>query len=202
MHPQSWTGRGTGCPCRTSAPAGAESLAGKAFCRVCGDLWVQPQGCRGRSPRQNQLKISPFPPGRGSGGWGQKSKLKARQAGDKESKPPAVSRFPQANPVPHPTQPRGCKGQSPLHKKTKNLPLPAGKSALRARVGGISFPFGEGGQQSKLKAGQAGDKEGKPPGGTCSPRPGGEDHLKRRRRVRRIVPSPPVPPLLGCRHCQ
>ena len=39
------------------------------------------------------------------------------------------------------------------------------------------------------------------PCGTCSPCPGGEDHLKRRRRLRRIVPSPPVPPLLGCRHC-
>ena len=34
-------------------------------------------------------------------------------------------------------QPRGCKGRSPLHKKTKSLPLPAGKSALRARVGGM-----------------------------------------------------------------
>ena len=33
------------------------------------------------------------------------------------------------------------------------------------------------------------------PGGTCSPCPGGEDHLKRR------SSSPPVPPLLGCRHC-
>ena len=39
------------------------------------------------------------------------------------------------------------------------------------------------------------------PSGTGSPCPGGEDHLKRRRRLRRIVPSPPVPPLLGCRHC-
>ena len=39
------------------------------------------------------------------------------------------------------------------------------------------------------------------PSGTCSPCPGGEDRLKRRRRVRRIVPSPPVPPLLGCRLC-
>ena len=42
---------------------------------------------------------------------------------------------------------------------------------------------------------------GVPPRGTCYPCPGGEDHLKRRRRLRRIVPSPPVPPLLGCRHC-
>ena len=33
--------------------------------------------------------------------------------------------------------PRGCKGRSPLHKKTKISP----------------FPGGEGGQESKLKAG-------------------------------------------------
>ena len=44
-------------------------------------------------------------------------------------------------------------------------------------------------------------RRGLNPGGTGSLCPGGEDHLKRRRRLRRIVPSPPVPPLLGCRHC-
>ena len=37
--------------------------------------------------------------------------------------------------------------------------------------------------------------QGALPGGTCYPCPGGEDHLKRR------SSSPPVPPLLGCRHC-
>ena len=31
--------------------------------------------------------------------------------------------------VPSLAQARGCKGRSPLHKKTKNLPLPAGKGA-------------------------------------------------------------------------
>ena len=36
---------------------------------------------------------------------------------------------------------------------------------------------------------------GVPLRGTCYPSPGGEDHLKRR------SSSPPVPPLLGCRHC-
>ena len=44
-------------------------------------------------------------------------------------------------------------------------------------------------------------RRGLNPCGTGSLCPGGEDHLKRRRRLRRIVPSPPVPPLLGCRHC-
>ena len=46
------------------------------------------QGCRGRSPRRNKLWDSPFPPGRGQGGWGRQSKLKAGQAGGKEGKPP------------------------------------------------------------------------------------------------------------------
>ena len=47
------------------------------------------QGCRGRSPRQNKLLVSPFPAG--EGGWGdrgQKRKQKARSAGDKAGKPP------------------------------------------------------------------------------------------------------------------
>ena len=57
-----------------------------------------------------------------------------------------------AEPVPRPIQPRGCKGRSPLHKKTKNLPLPR-----RGRgTGGW-------GKEGKLKAGLTGDKEGKPP---------------------------------------
>ncbi len=47
------------------------------------------QGCRGLRPRQNKLKVSPFPLGRGAGGWGKESKLKAGLTGDKEGKPPA-----------------------------------------------------------------------------------------------------------------
>ena len=69
---------------------------------------------------------------------------------------PAVAPTPQVQPVPPPASARGCKGRSPLHEITLILPLPAGKSALRARAGGW-------GLQSKLKAGLAGDKQGKPP---------------------------------------
>ena len=69
---------------------------------------------------------------------------------------PAVAPTPQVQPVPLPVSARGCKGRSPLHEITLILPLPAGKSALRARAGGW-------GLQSKLKAGLAGDQKGKPP---------------------------------------
>ena len=48
-----------------------------------------PGDARGKAPCIRKLKISPFPPGRGSGGWGQQSKLKAGLAGDKEGTPPA-----------------------------------------------------------------------------------------------------------------
>ena len=65
-------------------------------------------------------------------------------------------------PVPLPAQARGCKGRSPLHKKTKNLPLPAGKGG-----GGM-------GAKRKGKAGTAGGKEGKPPPGGANARRAGE----------------------------
>ena len=32
-----------------------------------------PRGCKGRSPLHKKTLVSPFPPGRGSGGWGQKN---------------------------------------------------------------------------------------------------------------------------------
>ncbi len=64
------------------------------------------------------------------------------------------------------------------------------------------FPSGKGGDLRLFYArGFAPCIPGAEPGGTGSTCPGGEDHLKRRRRLRRIVPSPPVPPLLGCRRC-
>ena len=59
-------------------------------------------------------------------------------------------------PVPPGFSPRGCKGRSPLHKKTKNLPLPAGKSALRARVRGMGA-----GKHAKGKVDRR--QKGKPP---------------------------------------
>ena len=96
----------------------------------------------------------PFPGGLSfpGGEGGQKSKLKAGQAGDKQGKPPPgawFAPFPSAARV----QPRGCKGRSPLHEITL-IPLPR-----RGRG------WGDRGQKGKQKAGSAGDKEGTPPAG-------------------------------------
>ena len=65
-----------------------------------------------------------------------------------------TDRSPFLRAVPPPAQARGCKGRSPLHMKSKNLPLP--------RWGRGSGGWG---QETKLKAGQAGGNEGKPPCG-------------------------------------
>ena len=64
---------------------------------------------------------------------------------------------------------RGCKGRSPLHKKTKSLPLPAGKGA-----GGMGATKTTNGRDSRRQRRQAtpadttaarsaGDQSGKPP---------------------------------------
>ena len=65
------------------------------------------QGCRGRSPRRNKLWDSPFPPGRGAGGWGKEIKPKARLAGDKEGTPPLWT-------LPTPADPATCRANHPL----------------------------------------------------------------------------------------
>ena len=63
--------------------------------------------------------------------------------------PPSPLRVlvPQVQPVPLPAQARGCKGRSPLHKKTK-IP-PSRREERSASAGrGLSFPFGEGGRKA------------------------------------------------------
>ena len=63
------------CP---AADSGRHHLKETDSCRFCGEPWVQPRGCRGRSPRRNKLLVSPFPTGEGGrGDRGQKRKLKA-----------------------------------------------------------------------------------------------------------------------------
>ena len=74
--------------------------------------------------------------------------------------------------MPPPAQARGCKGRSPLHKKTKNLPLPAGKGV--GGMGARNKTKGKVGGREKRQAPptdsgtatSAGDLPGKPPTGT------------------------------------
>ena len=151
-------------------------------------LPAQPRECKGRSPLHKKTKNSPFPPGRGSGGWGQKSKLKARSASEAENSfksPPAHPRplralAPQVQPVPLPAQPRECKGRSPLHKKTKNSPFPPGRGS------------GGWGQKSKLKARSASEAENSfrsPPAHPCPKNAAGARQATEGRRRRTDPPS-------------
>ena len=74
----------------------------------------------------------------------------ARSAGDQPGKPPAGRVVGYPAPVPPGFSPRGCKGRSPLHKKTKNLPLPAGKG-----VGGMGAGKKTKGRASRRQRKQA-----------------------------------------------
>ena len=65
---------------------------------------------------------------------GKEGKPPAGNMGGRASRQPAPRAPPQApltpaEPMPRGFRSRGCKGRSPLHKKTKNLPLPVGKGA-------------------------------------------------------------------------
>ena len=98
---------------------GRHRSQGTAFFRFCGEPWVQPRGCKGRSPLHKKTKSLPLPRrGRGLGGWGQKSKLKAWQAGDKAGTPSLRTPQRQEQPVPLRVQPPSL--QYPLSHKWKS----------------------------------------------------------------------------------
>ena len=132
---------------------------------------------------------------------GAESKLKSGAAGDKQGKPPLRIPERQGQPTtsrasPPPArdtrpcsgaarvQPRGCKGRSPLHKKTKNLPLPAGKGGWGD--GGRIKAKGRGGRRQRrhAPAGDSGGKVSRQPAGQAAP----------------ITPAPHMPPA-GRRQC-
>ena len=126
-----------GLLCLPSAYPAAVVSAGGA-CPLCRlptlPLWC-PQGGlpgrhwldlpRGRGPSQTPKFLSPGPPSP----W-----LPAL--------PPVNKQKPLVVQVPRPAQPWGCKGRSPLHKKTKSLPLPLWGRGL----GGYPSPSGKGGK--------------------------------------------------------
>ena len=110
---------------------------------------AQARGCKGRSPLHKITFNPPLPAGKGAGGMGAETKLKAGAAGDQNRRAPRRVPVRQGYPATTPLHPppgscnagltsaawvqaRGCKGRSPLHKITFSPPLPAGKG-----VGGM-----------------------------------------------------------------
>ena len=127
---------------------------------------------------------------KGQGGGGGRQSRQAPQRIPERQSHPATTRAssPQGATVARSAsaaraQPRGCKGLSPLHKKTKKSPpSPEGKSALRARAGG----WGQKVSQRQDK-GRAGGRQGRQaaPQGTA-----GAGRTSARRQMRKLSKQP------------
>ena len=143
--------------------AGGESCTRRRACVPC-RLSLLPLVCF-LSP----IPLTPFPTGEGGrGDRGQESKPKAGWAGDKKGKPPQgtanARRAGNAGGTPPPGTTtagrasaanglmQGCRGRSPRRNKLIVSPFPAGEGGR-----------GDRGQESKPKAGWAGEEKGKPP---------------------------------------
>ncbi len=90
-------------------------------------------GRRGRAPGEINFGTPPSPEGKGGGGMGAGKQAKGTIGRQQTRQAPAGRVVRPHFPVPPGFSPRGCKGRSPLHKKTKNLPLPRRGRALCER---------------------------------------------------------------------
>ena len=151
------------------------------------------QGCRGRSPRRNKLWGSPFPGG--EGGWGDGGKKVNQRQGwqaiKKASRPPGTCLARSVRAAGGSVQ--GCRGLRPGEINFGAPPSPEGKSALRARVGGMGAR-----RQSK---GWGGRRQGKQtprrvPLTPADPARQGQSPRRHHsgRAIRRPEPAPPIPP--------
>ncbi len=113
---------------------------------------LSPGDARGKAPCIRKLKIPPSPEGKGVGGMGAEKQAKNRVGRRQGRHVPRRALAPQAQPMPLLAQPRGCKGRSPLHKKTKNPPLPAGKGGK-----------GDGGKKALLRQANPATEKVSPP---------------------------------------
>ena len=114
--------------------------------------------------------VSPFPPGRGSGGWGQQSKLKAEVAGGKEGKPPCGHHSGKVSQRPAPHAPHKYHKRPPSQCRRRfsagvpgavapgkiileSPPSPAGKGV--GGIGATKKANGRGGRRPKRQASHA-----------------------------------------------
>ena len=141
-------------------------------------------GCRGRSPRRNKLWDSPFPAGRGSGGWGQKQRERQGRRARRKASPPQGFCLGRVCKCRLRLSPGDARGEAPCIKITLVSPFPTeeggwgdgGKNNAKGRVGGrgerqapLRVRNGRGGRRppapppETAPAESAGGKEGKPP---------------------------------------
>ena len=117
-------------------------------------------GCRGLRPRRNKLWDSPFPPGRGQGGWGQESKLKARLASSKQGIPPPPGAWFAPISQCRPGSAIGdARGGAPCIRKPKISPFPAGEERSASAGGGMGAT-----KQAKGRVGKRQRRQAAPQG--------------------------------------
>ena len=105
-----------GIPCREPLPVGFAANYGFSS----GDA-------RGEAPCIRKLKVSPFPPGRGLGGWGRPRQLTAGAAGDQKGKPPCKFRNGTVSRRPVGQAPRIGYSNGRSSRQRKNTPSPQKK---------------------------------------------------------------------------
>ena len=87
---------------------------------------VQTPGCKGRSPRQNKLIVSPFPQGRGSGDGG-RSKAKGRVGRRPRGQAPSGHLSRRFSPCRFRLRRGDARGEAPCIRKLKISPFPGGE---------------------------------------------------------------------------
>ncbi len=121
------------------------------------------RGAGGEAPGKTNLWSPPSPEGKGVGGdrgrENSKGRVDRQPLGQAPRRGIATSP-PTSSAASHPAP--GMQGAKPPAKLTYGLPLPAGKSALRARVGGI-------GAEKQAEGRQTGNHPVKPPPGIPPP---------------------------------
>ena len=68
--------------------------------RFCGKPWVQPRGCKGRSPLHKKTISLPLPGGKGVGGMGERKHTKSKVGGRQTKQAPRRAPQRQGQPVP------------------------------------------------------------------------------------------------------
>ena len=87
LHPQGWTGRSTGCPCRTGTSAGGGITRRERFLSVLRRPIGSAAGVPGAKPPAKSTKNLPLPAGKGGRGDG--GKIKAKGRAERQPQPPS-----------------------------------------------------------------------------------------------------------------
>ena len=107
-------------PARTGARR--HHSQGTDSCRFCGEPWVQPRGCKGRSPLHKKTKNLPLPAGKGGGGMGAIKQTKGRVDGQQRRHAPRWGQRRQGQPATSRASPPPGAWFAPCHRAARGAP--------------------------------------------------------------------------------